>query len=312
MNCSSPASCASPTHTPEEGISAARAALREFAAACGAFEWITLGYLTFLSTLILIFHRHVAHPARYILIHAAILAAMFVLARSARICAHPAIRFARSWYPLPLYIFCFEELRSLVHIVFPGWFDPLLVALDYSLFGQHPAVWLARFSSPAFGDFMQAAYMTYFLFLVALPALLYARREDRAFWTVMTSTAIAHYTVYVIAVFFPIESPHFALAALPAAPLAAGPATHLINSIERFGRVHGAAFPSAHVSGSMVAILASWRYRRWLFWICLPFFVCMMVATVYGRYHYVADVFAGMLTGTFAYALGLCLMTKRA
>ena len=28
----------------------------------------------------------------------------------------------------------------------------------------------------------------------------------------MTSTAIAHYSVYVIAILFPIESPYFALA----------------------------------------------------------------------------------------------------
>ncbi|MGC1583925.1 MAG: phosphatase PAP2 family protein, partial [Candidatus Acidiferrales bacterium] len=76
------------------------------------------------------------------------------------------------------------------------------------------------------------------------------------------------------------------------------------------GRVHGAAFPSAHVAGSMVAILASWRYRRWLFWLCVPFFVCMMVATVYGGYHYVADVLAGMLTGAIGFAAGSWLINR--
>jgi hypothetical protein len=41
-----------------------------------------------------------------------------------------------------------------------------------------------------------------------------------------------------------------------------GFSTALIEAIERYGRVHGAAFPSAHVAGSMVAILCAWRYRR--------------------------------------------------
>jgi hypothetical protein len=45
--------------------------------------------------------------------------------------------------------------------------------------------------------------------------------------------------------------------------------TQLINFIERFGRVHSAALPSAHVSGSLVALLGAWHYRRWLFWIFL-------------------------------------------
>jgi len=75
--------------------------------------------------------------------------------------------------------------------------------------------------------------------------------------------------------------------------------------------VHGAAFPSAHVAGSMVAMLASWRHRRWLFWVCLPFFASMCVATVYGRYHYVADVLAGLAVGTIGFVAGERLMRKR-
>jgi membrane-associated phospholipid phosphatase len=61
----------------------------------------------------------------------------------------------------------------------------------------------------------------------------------------------------------------------------------------------------------MVAILASWRYRRWLFWVCLPFFVCMCVATVYGRYHYVADVLAGLAVGAIGFSLGTRLMQRK-
>jgi membrane-associated phospholipid phosphatase len=211
---------------------------------------------------------------------------------------------------LPLYIGLFEELQGLVHLVFPGWFDSSLLRFDFWLCGAQPAVWMSQFARPALNDFMQFSYMTYFGYLVLLPALLYARRETRAFWTVMTATALAHYTVYTVAVLFPIESPHFSLVHAPLALLSGGFSTALIEVIERYGRVHGAAFPSAHVAGSMVAILCAWRYRRWLFWATLPFFVSMMVATVYGRYHYVADVLAGMLVGAAGYAAGLKLMRQ--
>jgi len=93
--------------------------------------------------------------------------------------------------------------------------------------------------------------------------------------------------------------------------LSGGFCTHLINWLESYALVRGAAFPSAHVAGSTVAILASWRYRRWLFWICLPFFLCMCVATVYGRYHYVADVLAGLITGAWGFHAGQWLMERR-
>jgi len=278
--------------------------LKRLLAACGAFEWVTFAYLAWLNLMVLLFRRNLPHAALYLAVHACVFAAILWLAWSAAGTDNRALRFARHWYPLLLYLGCFEELQRLVHIVFPGWFDRRLIAFDFGLAGVHPAVWLARFSSPAMNDFMQFSYMTYFLYLFILPAMLYAGGERLAYWRVMVSTGIAHYSVYVVALLFPIESPHYSLAYLNMTPLAGGWCTAAINFIERFGRVHGAAFPSAHVAGSMVALMAARRYRPWLFWACLPFFVFMCVATVYGRYHYVADVLAGMAVGVFGFVFG--------
>ena len=279
---------------------------------CGAFEWITFAYFAWLEAIVLLFHQNIPHASRYLAAHTLLAAALACLVGRAAHSRSEFLRFARHWYPLPLYIFFFEELQGLVHAIHPGWFDRWLIAFDHRLTGVHPSVWLARFASPALNDFTQFAYMTYFLNLVILPAILYARRDRLAFWTLMASTAIANYSIYVIAILLPIESPYYSLASLQTKPLVGGSCTALIGLIERFGRVHGAAFPSAHVAGSMVATLAAWRYRRWLFWISLPFFLCMCVATVYGRYHYVADVLAGLAVGATGFAFGTKLMRNPA
>lgn len=284
--------------------------LAEAVRACGAFEWVTFIYLAWLSAIFLFCHRNLAHPVRGFALHAVIAVAILGLARAAARSQNSVLQFARHWYPLPLYLFLFEEIGGLVHAIFRGWLDRYFLEFDFNLGGVQPSLWLARYANPALNDFMQFAYMTYFLYLVILPAILYANRERLAYWTVMVSTAIAHYSVYVLAILIPVESPHFSLASAQTKPLTGGACTALINLIEHFGRVHGAAFPSAHVAGSMVAILASWRYRRWLFWICLPFFVCMCVATVYGRYHYVADVHAGLVVGSIGFLLGSLLMER--
>jgi membrane-associated phospholipid phosphatase len=278
--------------------------------ACGAFEWLTFTYLGWLLAIFAIFHRNLAHPNLYIAFHFSVAVMILSLVRAASRLDSPFLRLARHWYPLPLYLWLFEELGSFVHAIFPVWFDRVLIEFDYNFAGVHPSVWLARYSNPALNDFMQFAYLTYFLYLVILPAILYAQRDRLAFWTVMVSTAIAHYSVYVIALLFPVESPYHSLAGLQTNELTGGAVTALTNFIEGFGRVHGAAFPSAHVAGSMVAILASWRYCRWLFWICLPFFLCMCVATVYGRYHYLADVLGGVVVGTVGFLAGSSLMQR--
>ncbi len=285
--------------------------LDQVRSAGGAFEWVTLAYLAWLGAILIRFHRSIPHAAAHLAVHLLIAVGIVCLAWSAARSSNPVVRFARHWYPLPLYIFFFEELGGLVHAIFPGWFDRWLIAFDYNFAGVHPSLWLARFASPALNDFMQFAYMTYFLYLVILPAILYAQRDRVAFWTVMASTAVAHYSVYVIAVLLPVESPYYSLAGLQTNTLAGGYCTAVIDLIERFARVHGAAFPSAHVAGSMVAILASWRYRRWLFWVCLPFFASMCISTVYGRYHYMADVLAGIAVGTMGFSVGTWLTQRR-
>jgi membrane-associated phospholipid phosphatase len=280
--------------------------------ACGAFEWVTFSYLGWVVAVLLIFHRNLAHAPAYFALHMAIGIAVVGLAAAASESRNRALQFARCWYPLPLYLFFFEELGGFVHAIFPGWIDQWLIDFDFRFAGGvQPAVWFGRFARPGLNDFMQFAYLTYFVYLALLPAVLYARRDHGAYWTTMTATAVAHYSVYVIAVLLPTESPYHVFAWLRAQPLEGKYCTAVINFIEGFGRVHGAAFPSAHVAGAMVAMCAAWRYRRWLFWVCVPFFASMCVATVYGRYHYVADVLAGLLVGQFGWVAGSWLMKRQ-
>jgi membrane-associated phospholipid phosphatase len=212
--------------------------------------------------------------------------------------------FWRHWYPHLFFLFCFEEMSRLVHLVQPEWQDFRLIAFDHWLTGVNPSLWLERFAHPALTEFMEFAYFSYFLFLLILGAILYYRREWESYWAAMTYSAVGYALGYVIATIFPVQSPWFTLAGMWHADLAGGPFTALINFIEKCGRVHGAAFPSQHVAGATAALLGAWRHRRWLFWAFLPFVVCMDVSTVYVRNHYVADVLGGLLTGTLGYVIG--------
>jgi len=315
----------------------ARALQGEFAAtwvACGAFEWVALGYLGVSSALIASFAENVAHPVMLIGLQVFVAAVILVLCRvEAHVAGQAEQRqegweqeaqngcptfgqrwwhFWRHWYPHLFFLFCFEELGQLVHMISPGWKDAKLIAFDHWLTGVHPAVWLEQFATPARNELMQFAYLTYFLYLLVLGGILYYRRDWKGYWSVMTYSAVGYAIGYLIAILFPIESPWFAMAGAWHGELHGGACTTAINFIEHFGRVRGAAFPSEHVAGSFAALWGAWRHRRWLFWVMLPLVLCMCASTVWGRYHYVADIFGGMLTGTVGYVIGRWVMRKRA
>jgi membrane-associated phospholipid phosphatase len=295
-------------------------------AACGTFEWVALGYLGISSVLIALFAENLAHPVRLLgaQVSVALLIVMFCWA-SARtsgesrwsagtdigtnksLCATGSQRFWhfwRHWYPHLFFLFCFEEMGLLAHLVNPGWQDAKLIAFDHWVTGVNPSFWLERFAHPVLNEFMEFSYFTYFVYLLILGGILYYRREWKTYWSVMTYSAVGYVFGYLIAMLFPVQSPWFSSAGMWHGDLAGGPFTALINLIEKCGRVHGAAFPSQHVAGATAVLWGAWRHRRWLFWLFLPFTLCMCVSTVYVRNHYLADVFGGMVTGTLGYMIG--------
>lgn len=313
---------------------AIRAGLSSLLEPCGAFEWFALSYLALSGVMMMAFHQNLPHALPEIVTHFVVLAAILGIVNLAATLErrHPdrplhvrAATWIRNWYPQLIFLFCFEELRILVHLIYPEWRDSVLITFDHWLTGVYPAVWLARFSGYWTNEVMQIAYMSYFLFLTILATSLYrrrfletgsaARRSDpsgskamHAFWTVIAASMIGYSIGYMISIFFPIEAPYFAMRSFHLPVLAGGAATQLINFIESWGRVRGGAFPSAHVSGSFVALLGAWRYRRYLFWIFLPFFITMCVSTIYGHYHYIADVFAGIAVGGVGFLIALRTM----
>lgn len=289
--------------------------------ACGAFEWLALGYLGATSVLIAVFAENLTHPLRLLLTQA--LAASIILAlcrvqarAAAKAAPHGSTftarwwHFWRHWYPHLFFLFCFEELAFLMTLVTPHWQDTKLIAFDYWLFGVHPSVWLEQFATPFRNDAMQLIYFTYFSYLLIVGLVLYVRKDWRGYWSAMTYSMAAYLLGYFIAMSFPIEPPWFTMAGWWKGPLTGGPFTAMMGFVEHYGQVRGASFPSEHVVGATAALWAAWAYRRWLLWVLLPLYVGMCFSTIWGRYHYCADVLAGIVIGTLGYLIGRWVMNR--
>jgi membrane-associated phospholipid phosphatase len=66
-----------------------------------------------------------------------------------------------------------------------------------------------------------------------------------------------------------------------------------VHQVSARGGARGGAFPSAHVSGAAVVTLVAWRHQRRLAYLLVPITGGLLIATVYGRFHYVLDTLAG-------------------
>src|SRR4030095_2040522 len=104
----------------------------------------------------------------------------------------------------------------------------------------------------------------------------------------LTTVLLGSYLFFIL---LPVDSPYY-LSHRLGPPLSGHFFFDLVHEMAR-GGARGGAFPSAHVSGAVVVSLVAWRHQRGLAYLLLPFSAGVMIATVYGRFHYVLDTLAG-------------------
>ena len=282
---------------------------RNLTHALSTIDRLTLGYLLFVVALVLVRYENVRYWRQIALINAGLILGILILAWWRRY-GSKAADFLSNWYPIFLFGFFFEEIGFIVHAIYPGWFDHLLISFEYSIFGVHPTVWIERFNSYWMTEILQLSYTTYLFLTLGLGTYFWRRGERTAFQVLVVSSCVAYYISYLIFIFFPIESPYHTLKNLQTVELTGGPFTAIIDWIERYGRVHGGAFPSNHVSGSVVVLICAWRFARKIGYFLAPLVLAICIATVYGRYHYVVDVVAGILMAIIGCTVGTRLVRR--
>ena len=97
---------------------------------------------------------------------------------------------------------------------------------------------------------------------------------------------------YLFFILLPVDSPYY-LSQRLGPPLSGHFFFDLVHQMSALGGARGGAFPSAHVSGAVVVSLVAWRHQRRLAYLLVPITGSVMLATVYGRFHYVLDTLAG-------------------
>jgi membrane-associated phospholipid phosphatase len=122
----------------------------------------------------------------------------------------------------------------------------------------------------------------------------YATRRQTAFREVVLLLAVTMFGSYLFFILFPVDSPYYRSDPL-GPPFAGHFFFDLVHEVSSRGGARGGAFPSAHVSGAVVIWLVAWRYQRPLAVLLAPIVAGVVVATVYGRFHYALDTAAGLL-----------------
>jgi len=240
---------------------------------------------------------------------AGLLAAYVLCVGTARAAVIPSAFWTALLYRVGIYgtvqqsYFFFKHLLPVVN---PGSLDRQLFALDHLLFGFEPAVWADQFVTPLTTEWFAFFYFCYFFLLAAhIFPIVFGARDQLLLGEFMMGMLIVVCLGHTGYILVPGFGPYRAMPEMFKHELPSGFWMDLVWSTVRSGGAMKDIFPSLHTAGPCFIAMFSFRNRDRLpfrfTWPLLTFFAANIIcATMFLRWHYVIDVFAGFALATVA------------
>ncbi len=263
-----------------------------------AYDWVAIGYLVLTGLLILIFHKNVARWYLHLIVRVCCIIGIVLLIRT-----DESLQFLRDWYPLSTIALFYFEMGKLTQMVFQRYFDERVISWEKRVFRGMPSLELnSRFPSVILSEILHLCYFSYYVIAVFLAAWLYLQGRTGAFQETVFAETLTFNLSLLCYPFLPATGPRYLFEKIEG-PLSKGFFFKLTHSILSRGSSKGTAFPSSHVSLSVIVLLCACRYDSTAFLILLPLYVGLTLGTVYGRFHYAIDALAGALLAGIVFGI---------
>ena len=265
-----------------------------------AVDKLILPYFAFTSAFVALYWRDIPNAGGWIVWQALLTILLLIQIKF----PNPTTWVFRNWYPVIYVASCYKEMSVYLPLARHINYDQALADIDGRIWGIQPAVWLNGIQFPALTEYLQIVY-TVFVPMAILPAfLLWRRRRYRDFRYLAFLIVIGYLASYVGYILVPARGPRILLKELDNMPLHGLWLFHgMQNMLDGLESIAYDCFPSGHTE---LTIIAWWGSRlvspRW-FLVYSIYTPSIIFATVYLRYHYTVDLFAGALLAAILIAV---------
>lgn len=275
------------------------------------YDRLAIIFFLLLNLGIGLFHQNIPRPRYQFFKYLTFAALIFVSVPHLERFSNPITRFLRRWYLIISITFIYWDVGLFIHLIFPGYFDHWIIAFETSLFGALPNVEVQKLVNPILTELMQLSYAIYWFTIPVGAGLLYAKKKYRLFDELLFFIMLTFFISYVFFIVIPVQGPRFNLSDILTTSYKGLFLTRYLRAFVASAGLQGGAFPSSHVAVAVVILMFMWRYEPgWGKRIFLPAVIALSLATVYGQYHYLTDVLAGLFLGVVIGWAGLVHSVK--
>jgi membrane-associated phospholipid phosphatase len=253
---------------------------------------VTAAYLAATAVLIVLWGRAIPRWPAIVTAHIAL--CVFLMSLRRRTPLPRSLSAVLDWHALALFPILYKEVQVLAAAVGDWRLTAVVSAAEARLFRGQPSLYLSeRLSVVALSEYLHFCYLAYLLLIPGVAAYWYLTKQRAAFHELMLLLAIVMFGSYFVFILWPVDSPFYRFD-LIGPPLAGHFFFDLVHFVSSRGGARGGAFPSAHAAGAVVLWLVAFRHQRRLAILLTPVIAGLLVATVYGRFHYALDTIAGV------------------
>lgn len=287
--------------------------IRRYISSLHAADGVTIVFLAFLSLINLIFASRITVWWNIILVNIAVSGIIMLVSYHSHN-EHRLLQFIHRWYIIVIIIFVFKEIYFMNRAIHFGRdYDIFLIAIDHAIFGADPTQWMMRLANPVLTEILQIAYASYYFLMIFLGYELYREKRHHDFSFALFCIIYGFYLSYLGYLTLPSVGPRFTLhdfhmlsTELPGLWFTEILRTGLnlgesipMNAVNPIDFVQRDVFPSGHTQMTLITMYLSLHYRIRFRWVVIVIGSLLVISTVYLRYHYVVDLFAGAVFAVF-------------
>lgn len=258
-------------------------------------EWLLVAFFGFIAGITPFFPGRPNLGLRPLGEFIAVVAALSLVAVLDKDRWSPFIDRLRDWLPILFTLLSFREMELFLPLSYDGQLEAGWIRLDRTLLDSYHLRAAVQSLGPVIPFYLELCYLLVYGTAAVCVGILYFRVKrplvDR-FWVVyLTGTLLA----YALFPYFPSQPPRIAFPGFDN-PTITTPLRQLNLFILNHATIHVGVFPSAHVSSAFASAWAMFLLvpeRKRYGWVLVVYACSVGVATIYGRYHYAADVIAG-------------------
>jgi membrane-associated phospholipid phosphatase len=268
-------------------------------------EWVLAAYFFYAAIVaqVLPVQRNIALLT--LGLNASIIASYVLLAHVDSLRRRRFLSIVRDWYPTPLLVMAYREM---------GWFAPshhsfalekTWVVWDKFFLNTLGVKGFIEFLGPVLPSLLEISYILVYAIPYFSLGVLYAYNRQERVDRFLFPFVLAVLSAYALFPYFPSEPPR---TVFPGQDFPAWTTVFRRLNWAMLGSygIHTSVFPSAHCSGAFCAAFAmrlALPEKKWVWRFLSVMAVLIATATVYGRYHYLADAAAGLAIAVLAIGL---------